>query len=128
MSAPINEIPPSIAKCHNDWIRAANTLQRIAWVLGAMAVVSSIAVTAVSGVVPDPVTRIFAAVSAGSISLLSFFQIQKKISDYWAGWKYLNGQLVLYQVGKLSLEDLVADYQKAEILVGTPELKDAALK
>jgi hypothetical protein len=126
MSTNMIHVPDCIAKCHKDWRRGAIQLEWIAIGLGVISVTSSIAVTALAGS-PDvePIyVRILAAVSASSVALLSFFQVNKKITDYWTGWKSLNGPMVLYQEKRITLDQLVASYEKAEILVGTMEFRN----
>jgi hypothetical protein len=129
MSEPTIQVPSRIEKCHKDWKRGAIQLEWIALVLGILSVTSSIAVTVLAGDAKHlPYIKILAAISAASVGLLSFFQVHEKIRDYWAGWKSLNGPIVLYQAGMLDLRELVTSYEKAEILVGTMEFRVAPIQ
>lgn len=122
------QTPAPIVRCHNDWRRNAENLQIILIILGVIALLSSFAVLTFTEELKPTGTRLFTGVSALSIGFLSFFQIQKKVADYWSGWKYLNGPMILYENGNISLEMLLDKYEKAEMLVGVMESNAAILR
>lgn len=115
-------IPEKIAACHHTWFRLAVRLQWALSILGISAVVASITVATFTEELGILGTRITAALAAVSLGLISFFQIPKKISDLWRGWRCLNAAILLYEAGKLDVEGLVNEYRLAEELLGTMEI------
>jgi hypothetical protein len=96
-------------------------LQWVLAVLGICAVTASIVVTTFTEELGVLGTRIAAAITAISIGYISFFQIPKKIGDLWTGWRHLNAALVLYEEGKIDIEKLTQEYERAEEMIGVME-------
>lgn len=122
MSTPVKI--DRILECHSDWAKNAKRYQNALFVLGAIAVTSSAVIAGFSKELEDFWVRVLAASAALSTGCLGYFQVQRKISDYWKGWKHLNAFLALYEEGKIDMVRLAAEYMKAEELVGVPETKD----
>ena len=113
-----------ILECHADWELNAKRYQKALFILGTIAVTSSVVIAGFSKELEDFWVRVLAASSALSTGYLGYFQVQRKISDYWKGWKHLNAYLALYEEGKIDMDRLAAEYLRAEELVGVPETKD----
>lgn len=121
MSSPakINRILES----HADWALNAKRYQLALLALGFIAVTSSVLIAGFTKELGDFWVRVLAASSALSTGYLGYFQVQRKISDYWRGWKHMNAYLALYEKGKIDIAKLAEEYLKAEDFVGVPETK-----
>lgn len=121
MSSPIKI--DRILESHADWALNAKRYQRALFALGFIAVTSSVLIAGFTKELGDFWVRVLAASSALSTGYLGYFQVQRKISDYWKGWKHMNAHLALYEEGKIDIVKLAEEYLKAEDFVGVPETK-----
>ena len=121
------KVPQKIKDCHRTWARMAVRLQLALSILGSCAVISSITVATFTDELGIFGTRIAAAATAICIGVISFFQIQKKISDLWNGWRYLNASIMLFENNQIDISQLIERYLQAEKMIGVMEINSSKL-
>ncbi|MBV8210505.1 MAG: hypothetical protein JO133_10635 [Burkholderiaceae bacterium] len=97
-------------------------LQIVAVLFGLIAVASSICVATFVDEHNTVQIKILGAISAISISVMTSFQMPKKLRDLWTGWKFLNASIIRFEGGLIGLAALVDAYAQAEAMVGTMEV------
>jgi hypothetical protein len=117
-------IPADLTKSHNTWFWMGVILQTLIVVLGAIAVLASIGLTAFE---PELRSwgengfgiRLVAFVSAVASGLLGGLGIVQKNRDIWGSWRAVRSARLRYADDPdFTFKDLMDTYERAEQLMG----------
>lgn len=109
-----------IRKLCNLWRRMGNWFNFGIVLFGAATIITSIFVSVYTGseMVEPKTLKVVAYISTVSLTLLTAFNLISYANNSRTAWRYLNGALMKFEAGKLSIEKLIDAYQKGEDTMG----------
>ncbi len=120
---PENEkyILDKIEKTCKLWSTMADVLNAGIIILGVTAISTSVLVSIYTGspeLVAPANLKILACISTIALGLLTAFGMVNRSNGARSAWRVLNASLMLYKTGALSMEQLIAQYEKGEKQLG----------
>jgi hypothetical protein len=105
-------------RCHlNSWRRLGDMLRAIQFILGIVAILSSLAVA--SKIAFDSqIVSWLAYVTALSVSLQTALNLGGKANRFRDAQRILDNQYLRYQAGKISIDDLIRAKKEGEKTIG----------
>lgn len=90
-------------------------------ILGTISITGVLFVSTFLGKDPQIAFWIFKTVSfcsAASLGLITSYDMANNRDKYRSAWRLLNTNFILYQAGKIEIEELISSYSKGEEMIG----------
>ncbi|HEX5150682.1 MAG TPA: hypothetical protein VFW07_04505 [Parafilimonas sp.] len=97
----------------------ANWVGGLLIALGALAIVSSLFITAFADTVDILAIKIVAFASTLFITLIGAFNLPSKANDTRNGWKHLNNAVIQFEASVIDAKTLIKAYEDSENMLGT---------
>jgi len=111
--------PDNVTRNLHAWGRQVPLLRTVHAILGIVATLSSVLVAAKINTFKPIQIQWLAFAAAGSIGLLTAFDLGGKANGMRRAWRRLNAAVTLYEAdGPISLEQLVKIYEECEAMIG----------
>ncbi|AVH67359.1 hypothetical protein CDG77_01580 [Nostoc sp. 'Peltigera membranacea cyanobiont' 213] len=117
------EIPPEIENQIKRWHRDAVILHSIFITLGVTSILSSLIVATFVEELGNFRTKVFAAISAGSVGIINTTGVGRKGNGFRQAQRHLKAETIRFSAGKSSIEDLAKAFAEAESMIGDVEIK-----
>ncbi|MEH2074033.1 MAG: hypothetical protein V7K57_06520 [Nostoc sp.] len=117
------EIPPEIENQIKRWHRYAVILHSIFITLGVTSILSSLIVATFVEELGNFRTKVFAAISAGSVGIINTTGVGRKGNGFRQAQRHLKAETIRFSAGKSSIEDLAKAFAEAESMIGDVEIK-----
>ncbi|MEH2439540.1 hypothetical protein [Nostoc sp.] len=117
------EIPPEIENQIKRWHQYAVILHSIFITLGVTSILSSLIVATFVEELGNFRTKVFAAISAGSVGIINTTGVGRKGNGFRQAQRHLKAETIRFSAGKSSIEDLAKAFAEAESMIGDVEIK-----
>ncbi|MEH2199868.1 hypothetical protein [Nostoc sp.] len=117
------EIPPEIENQIKRWHRDAVILHSIFITLGVTSILSSLIVATFVEELGNFRTKVFAAISAGSVGIINTTGVGRKGNGFRQAQRHLKAETIRFSAGKSSIGDLAKAFAEAESMIGDVEIK-----
>ncbi|MEC4990498.1 MAG: hypothetical protein SAJ37_17340 [Oscillatoria sp. PMC 1068.18] len=105
------------------WHRSAVVLHTTYIVLGVISVVSSITVASFVEELGIFNTRVLAAISAGSVTLIETTGVGRKGNGFRQAQRHLRAGTIRARTGEISTEELIKIFSESELMIGDVLIK-----
>jgi hypothetical protein len=104
------------------WSKRVDRLSNFLITGGVITITTSLFITAFVGNLGEHeiiIIRVVAFVSALTLTLMTAFNVSKKLSDIRNAWRYLNKAIYSFKNNTIGAEELLKAYDEAENMVGS---------
>lgn len=118
------EVLDDIMRNLSKWKRMAKFLQGATIFFGIISISSSIFIIACAGLFGERdliLIKIVASISAISLTVLGAFNLQRKTTNAWNAWRFLNSNIYRYKTGQIDINNLILCYEEGEKIMGSVE-------